>query len=157
LDQAQGLRQSVPQSPVGDPDADHVKERSDWFSRGRVVRGQPSAEFRRRAYQAKLQLRARQAAARVAAISNGVSLSTGSWTPLGPAPLASDASGNGTQDYRQVAGRATAVVIDPADPTGNTVYIGAAQGGVWKSANAAYGVADNVAWTPLAANQVTLW
>ena len=60
------------------------------------------------------------------------------------------------QDYRQVAGRVTAVAIDPADPTGNTVYIGAAQGGVWKSTNAAFGTANNVAWTPLTDNQATL-
>ena len=154
--QAQGAKQSIPQTQVGDPDADHVKERSEWFGRGRVVRGQPSAEFRRRAYQAKLQLRTRQAAARVAASSNTVSLSTGSWVPLGPAPLASDASGIGTQDYRQVAGRATAVVIDPADPTGNTVYIGSAQGGVWKSSNAAIAAANSVAWDPLTDAQATL-
>src|SRR5437868_14911043 len=58
--QAQGAKQSVPETPVRDPDIDHIdldhiKERSEWFARGRVVRGQPSAEFRRRAYQAKLQ------------------------------------------------------------------------------------------------------
>lgn len=88
--------------------------------------------------------------------SNAQSLSTGSWIPLGPAPLASDASGNGTQDYRQVAGRVTAVAIDSADPTGNTAYVGGAQGGVWKSTNAAYAVANNVAWSPLTDNQATL-
>jgi hypothetical protein len=60
------------------------------------------------------------------------------------------------QDYGPVAGRVTAVAIDPADPTGNTVYIGAAQGGVWKSTNAAYGAANNVAWAPLTDNQATL-
>lgn len=76
--------------------------------------------------------------------------------PLGPAPLASDASGNHTQDYGMVAGRVTAVAIDRADMTGNTVYIGAAQGGVWKSTNATYATAGNVAWTPLTDNQATL-
>ena len=39
------------------------------------------------------------------------------WTPLGPAPLASDATGLGVQDYGPVAGRATAVAVDPADGT----------------------------------------
>src|SRR5207237_2159249 len=48
----------------------------------------------------------------------------GIWTPLGPAPLASDATGFGQQDYGWVSGRATAVAVDPADATGNTVYIG---------------------------------
>jgi hypothetical protein len=60
------------------------------------------------------------------------------------------------QDYGMVAGRVTAVAIDPADATGNTVYIGAAQGGVWKSTNAAENVANNVAWTSLTDNQATL-
>ena len=102
-----------------------------------------------------MKMRAAPVAARLAA-SNPASLSAGSWIPLGPVPLASDASGSGMQDYRQVAGRVTAVAIDPADPTGNTVYIGAAQGGVWKSTNAAYSAADNVAWTPRTDNQATL-
>jgi hypothetical protein len=81
------------------------------------------------------------------------------WSPLGPAPLASDASGVGEYDYGWVSGRATAVAIDPADPTGNTVYIGGAYGGVWKSTNAAcgsFGSAGCVAWTPLTDNQATL-
>lgn len=135
----------------------NVKQRNDWFYRGRVIHGLPSAELRRRAYQAKMQLRRQSAKALVAATANAQpSLSSGSWTPLGPLPLASDASGNGTQDYRQVTGRATAVVIDPADSSGNTVYIGGAQGGVWKSTNAATPTANNVIWTPLTESQATL-
>ena len=81
------------------------------------------------------------------------------WSPLGPAPLASDASGVGEYDYGWVSGRATAVAIDPADPTGNTVYIGGAYGGVWKSTNATQAVSQNsssVTWTALTDNQATL-
>ena len=115
------------------------------------MRGLPSAELRRRAYQQKIQLRAQRPAA-----LPRVSFSAGSWRPLGPLPLASDASGNGTQDYHQVAGRTTAVAIDPADPSGNTVYIGGAQSGVWKSTNAANPVANNVTWMPLTDDQATL-
>ncbi len=76
--------------------------------------------------------------------------------PLGPVPLASDATGNGTQDYHQVSGRATSVAIDPADPSGNTVYIGGAQSGVWKSTNAANATAMNVAWTAVTDDSATL-
>jgi len=75
---------------------------------------------------------------------------------LGPVPLASDASGNGTQDYRQVAGRATAIAIDPADPSGNTVYIGGAQGGIWKSTNAANPDPNRVTWSAIADDQATV-
>jgi len=152
---AQGAKQPVPQTHIPDADGDHVKERNEWFFRGRLVHARASAELRRRAYQAKLQMRVQHAAALAAAggqatRANGtLALSAGAWVQLGPAPLASDATGNGTQDYRQVAGRATAVAIDPADPTGNTVYIGGAQSGVWKSTNAASNTASSVTWTPV--------
>ena len=80
------------------------------------------------------------------------------WTPLGPAPLASDASGTGEYDYGWVSGRATGIAIDPADATGNTVYIGGAYGGVWKSTNAgpASPSPANVIWQPVTDNQATL-
>ncbi len=155
--QGQGAKQSVPQNPIPDNDADHIKERNEWFFRGRLIRGRASAELRRRAYQSKLQMRARHAAAFATAHANGQApLPSGSWMPLGPMPLASDATGNGTQDYRQVSGRATAVAVDPADPTGNTIYIGGAQSGVWKSTNAANNTANNVTWSPVSDDQVTL-
>jgi hypothetical protein len=158
---AQGARQSIPNTPVADSDADHVKERNAWFYRGRIVPGKPSAELRRRAYETKMQMRQRAALVGATTQPNVATLtpsgsSPGIWTPLGPAPLASDASGNGTQDYHQVSGRATAVAIDPADPSGNTVYIGGAQGGVWKSTNGAATSAASVSWTPVTDNQATL-
>jgi hypothetical protein len=153
---AQGARHDAGESPIREADKDHVNERNQWFYRGRILPGQRSAELRGRAYQTKLHMRRQRAAAARLSLTPQASLSTGSWTPLGPAPLASDASGNGTQDYHQVAGRVTSIAIDPADSTGNTVYTGAAQGGVWKSTNAAYPTANNVAWTPLTDNQATL-
>ncbi len=169
---AQGAKQNIPESRIPDADADHVKERNEWFLRGRVVQGRASAELRHRAYITKMQMRLRRAAALAAStstvvhsevsnsqLSNSQSSNAQSlnlWTPLGPLPLASDASGNGTQDYHQVSGRATAVAIDPADPTGNTIYIGGAQSGVWKSTNAASDAANTVTWTPVTDDQATL-
>src|SRR5579864_4933835 len=134
---AQGAKHTVPDTPVGDPDADHVKERSAWFLRGRAIRGKSSAELRRHAYQTKMRMRTQRALAALSQADVSVSPTAGTWIPLGPVPLASDASGSGLQDYHQVAGRATSVAIDPADPSGNTVYIGGAQAGVWKSTDAA--------------------
>ena len=156
--QAQGAKQTVPQNPIPDADADHVKERAEWFFRGRLVHGKPSAELRRRAYQAKLRMHAQYAAALAAGTGakGPVSLSSGSWVPLGPMPLASDATGNGTQDYHQVSGRATAIAIDPADSTGNTVYLGGAQSGIWKSTNAASNTANSVTWAPVTDDQAPL-
>ncbi|HET7892055.1 MAG TPA: sialidase family protein [Candidatus Sulfotelmatobacter sp.] len=159
--QGQGAKQSVPQNPIQDSDADHVNERNQWFFRGRLMHGKSAAELRRRAFQTKVKMRARRAALAATVLSTGQesqsnSPSPNAWTPLGPMPLASDATGNGTQDYHQVAGRATAVAIDPADVTGNTLYIGGAQSGVWKSTNAADNTAGNVIWTALTDDQATL-
>jgi large repetitive protein len=149
----QGSKLSSQFEPVNERDQDHPRQRDEWFMRGRSAPGQSSALLRYRAHQQKLQMRAQQAVpfaargqARVPAAG-----SSSVWTPLGPAPLASDASGVGVQDYNWVSGRATSVAVDPADSTGNTVFVGGAFGGVWKSSNA--GPLSNspsqVTWTPV--------
>ena len=81
-----------------------------------------------------------QHAAMVKAMPRDSSLSA-AWQPLGPAQVASVRYGN-------ITGRVTAIAIDPADATGNTVYLGTTGGGVWKSVNAAGPVAS-VSFTPL--------
>lgn len=63
------------------------------------------------------------------------------WQPVGPLQIASLA-------YGAVTGRITSIAIDPADATGNTVYIGTAGGGVWKSTNA-NGTPASVQFVPL--------
>ena len=101
---------------------------------------------------------------RAAALRSGPIAGTNSsaspafWTPVGPAPLASDATGSGMQDYNWVSGRATSVVIDPADTTGNTVFLGGAYGGLWKSTNAGSlsQIPSSVTWTALIDGQPTL-
>src|SRR5580704_13248826 len=146
-------------------DSASVKKKADaWFLHGRVMRSKSAAELRRRAYQRKMQSRVQRAGLAHASTQRTLtqqtftqqSLPSGLWVPLGPTPLASDSSGSGLQDYYQVTGRATAVAFDPADSTGNTVYIGGAQGGVWKSTNAANSTAANATWTPLTDEQPTL-
>ncbi|MGB9490738.1 MAG: hypothetical protein WCA92_09745 [Terriglobales bacterium] len=73
------------------------------------------------------------------------------WVALGPAPLLSDQN-----FYGAVAGRTTAIAIDPTDATGNTIYVASASGGVWKSTNAANTTATNVTWTALTDQQASL-
>ena len=137
-----------------DGDRPYLRDRLkwNWNQRGRSVPpGESAAGLRLRTYRQKMAMRARRAAATPAASSSthppkrtlgGVpaltpaSASTAVWTPLGPAPLASDATGDGGQDYNWVSGRATSVLIDPADTSGNTVLLGGAYGGLWKSTNA---------------------
>ncbi len=119
-----------------------------WLSRARRTPGNTSAALRYRAYQQKMRMRSQQQL-------QSPQISTSGWSPLGPAPLASDASGIGLQDYNWVSGRATAVAIDASDPTANTVYAGGAYGGVWKTTNALQSV-GTVVWNPLIDNQATL-
>ncbi|MEV4431101.1 glycosyl hydrolase [Streptomyces sp. NPDC049602] len=54
------------------------------------------------------------------------------WTPMGPGPVVSFGTG--------YSGRALAIAIDPTDP--KTVYLGTANGGVWKSTD------RGLTWTP---------
>ena len=72
--------------------------------------------------------------------------------------LASDATGDGEQDYNWVSGRATSVLIDPADASGNTVLLGGAYGGLWKSTNAGSlsSSPTSVTWQALIDDQPTL-
>ncbi len=162
---------------VADASAEKERQATAWFLRGRVLRGKASAELRRRAYQSKMQARGARIAQRrlteerlagkrpaqgrrdLGSMTRQFPQTTPSsdgWIALGPVPLASDATGDGFQNYNQVSGRATAVAIDPADPTGNTVFIGGAQGGVWKSTNAAANTANSVTWSALTDDQATL-
>lgn len=62
--------------------------------------------------------------------SSSTSGATAVWQPLGPAAVISP-------DYGLVTGRVTSIAIDPADPTGNRVFVGTTGGGVWASSNAA--------------------
>src|SRR6266705_3178560 len=60
----------------------------------------------------------------------GISSTAGAaWTSLGPAPLTNGESLSGGSI--SVSGRVTAVVVDPTNS--NNVYVGTAQGGVWRS------------------------
>src|SRR5271157_3208207 len=143
----------------------------NWNERGRSVPGgQWAAGLRFRAYRQKMALRALRAAAPSPALSStyppkrslggAPASASGStvWAPLGPAPLASDATGDGMQDYNWVSGRATSVVIDPADCTGNTVLLGGAYGGLWRSTNAGSQNSNPalVTWQALIDDQATL-
>jgi hypothetical protein len=54
------------------------------------------------------------------------------WKPLGPGPVPNGQTQGVT---KSVSGRSTAIAIDPADE--NKVYLGTAQGGVWRSLDGA--------------------
>ncbi len=115
---------------------DLARRRADWF-------------FRQRAYPAgKIPAGAREAAIKElsamrakAAVANP-NVSSLAWESIGPAPTSQTAFGN-------TSGRVTALAFDPTDSTGKTVYLGAADGGVWKTT-------DLQNWSPLTDDQPTL-
>ncbi len=67
---------------------------------------------------------------------------TAPWTSIGPRPVKTP------YRYSTVSGRVTSVVVDPRN--NGVVYLGGAQGGVWKS------VDGGANWTPLTDNQPSL-
>ena len=71
------------------------------------------------------------------------------WQALGPQPIANGSTG---QVARPTSGRATAIALEPGyDGNSNqTVYLGTAQGGLWRSRD------NGVSWTPLIDDQPSL-
>ena len=80
---------------------------------------------------------------------SGITLSTTSWTPIGPAPIVSSLIPNQLDPGNTpVSGRIAAVAADPTNA--NTIYIAAAGGGVWKTTD------GGTTWSPLTDSQATL-
>jgi hypothetical protein len=125
-------------------------QRARRFLAGRVLAGGTSAaaamDAARREYLGLVQAQAGMTGARTRAAGAGIANPranplNAAWQAVGPAQVAS-------QSFDDVTGRLTSVAIDPADATGNTVYVGTTGGGVWKSVNAA-GPAGSVTFAPL--------
>jgi hypothetical protein len=74
-------------------------------------------------------------------VLQGPSLTT--WQAEGPGPILF--SGPGVQ-YHTVSGDITAEAVDPRDPSGNIIYVGTDNGGIWKTTD---GGND---WTPVTGN-----
>jgi hypothetical protein len=141
------------------------RDQLHWNQRGRSVPSESAAALRLRAYRQKMAMRAWRASSLASSSSSTHPPKRGLdgtpatiWTPVGPSPLASDATGNGMQDYNWVSGRATSVLIDPADSTGNTVLLGGSSGGLWRSTNAGSQNSNpaSVTWQALIDDQPTL-
>lgn len=65
--------------------------------------------------------------------------SKSAWSPVGPGPTRYTGEG---VNFNTVSGKINSLAVDPADPSGNTIYAATA-GGIWKTVD---GGAD---WTPL--------
>ncbi len=135
---------ALAQAPKPDVD-DKQAEREEWFYGQRAYPlGRIPAGARLNAIAAISRL---DRAARLRRQSNGLSgrlanaLDSTTWTSIGPKPTDLGST-------RVTAGRVNAIAIDPRD--NNTVYIGAAEGGVWKTTD------GGANWRPLTDDQPSL-
>jgi hypothetical protein len=113
-----------------------IQKRDQWFYKQRSsANGHIPAGARLKALQhmhrkmeaeGKLVRRADGSFAQVAPLAASV---TNTWTSIGPTPTM-----GGT--FSPVTGRITTIAIDPSDATGNTLLIGGAMGGIWRSTDA---------------------
>jgi photosystem II stability/assembly factor-like uncharacterized protein len=114
-----------------------IRKRAEWFYKQRSsVSGHIPAGARLRALQhmqrmmeaeGKLVRRADGTYAPAAQQSAGTGGTA--WMPVGPTPTTGGF-------FSPVTGRITTIAVDPSDPSGNTVLIGGAQGGTWRSIDA---------------------
>lgn len=124
---------------------DEILKREEWFNKPRrqgIPAGHTAAELRLKAHISALAMpKVRRTTFMQAPLSGASPLATvfGSWAFVGPQPL-----NPGSLPY---SGRGTCVAVDLVnDPTGNTVYYGAAFGGLWKSTNA---LSSSPTFTPI--------
>jgi hypothetical protein len=131
-----------------------------WFMKSRAPRNtnESPASLLRKGTEQKMNLRAShlqsvRSAKQAGRLASGVGDANSVWVPLGPSPIVWNIPGNATESW---TGRITAVAVDQTDSTGNTVIVGGAYGGVWRSTNAADPVPANIHWTSLTDDQPTL-
>jgi hypothetical protein len=133
---------SEPRRGEEETDRDNVIKRHEWFRSGRHGTNRKSAAaLRLEAYQQMVARRkvhtsnreSPQPATHTAGGSSTTSTTSQTWSLLGPSPILSNINGSASADYDYgpVVGRVTSLFVDPADATGNTVYLGGATGGLW--------------------------
>src|ERR1700682_5375958 len=125
-------------------DADnHAAERQEWFYRQRQYPlDRIPLGARVKAIEAIKNIeRATRARTGLSAAARDATSDPDNWTLIGPRPTDAGSS-------YVTAGRVNAIAIDPRD--NDTVYIGAAEGGVWKTTDGGQN------WAPLTDDQVSL-
>ncbi len=131
----------VPAAQSDKDSSEQIRKRDEWFYKQRSsVNGHIPAGARLKAFQhmqrmmiaeGKLALRPDGSYAEVAPQSwlSPLGAVTSTWGSIGPTP----ASGG---FFSPVTGRVMTIAVDPSDTTGNTLLLGAAMGGIWRSTDA---------------------
>ncbi|HWQ32313.1 MAG TPA: hypothetical protein VNQ79_05475 [Blastocatellia bacterium] len=147
-------RLSQSHAPLSLEEADEWQRPSEWFyaQRAYPLRNIPPAARQHALEQLEREEQRmrdeRAASAPEAAALNAAALPA--WTPLGPAPIGQGQTfGN---PRVAVSGRVSTIIPDPGynGTTNQTVYLGAAQGGVWRSRD------GGATWTPMTDDQPSL-
>jgi len=122
----------------GKDGAEQIRKRDEWFYRQRSsANGHIPAGARLKAFQHMQRMM--EAEGKLIHHADGTysaaptlapqAPTTPQWNPIGPAPTVGGF-------YNPTTGRVTTIAVDPSDTTGNTLLIGAAQGGIWRSIDA---------------------
>ena len=94
-------------------------------------RGARSRAIRQLEQQEKSLLSLHAEATRIAGKTGAIVVAVPTWTPLGPAPIPNGQTKS--VEPVKVSGRVTAIAVDPVDA--NTLYVGTAQGGLYRTQN----------------------
>ena len=130
---------NAPATEIDRDSAEQVRKRDEWFykqrssANGRIPAGARFKAFqhmqRMMAAEGKLVLRPDGSYAAAAAQPAPQGVVTTSWGSIGPTPTTGGF-------FSPVTGRVTTIAVDPSDSTGNTVLLGGAMGGIWRSTDA---------------------
>src|SRR6266403_1812366 len=135
--------------------AEQIRKRNEWFYKQRSsANGRIPAGARFKAFQhmqrmmvaeGKLALRPDGSYAGRAPQSwlTPLGAVTSAWASIGPTPTTGGF-------FSPVTGRIMTIAVDPSDTTGNTVLIGGAMGGIWRSTDA------GATWTPVGDQNASL-
>ena len=130
-----------PDLPPGSPNvdkADFMLRRAEYIGLKRGVDKDKPVDPRLR-QTAIAQMERQEAAVAARPASSDKESLLAAWTPIGPAPIPNGQVVSGPQT--PVSGRVTAISVHPTNP--NIVYVGTAQGGVYRTLD------GGTSWTPL--------
>lgn len=124
-------------------DADDPRRREQWFYEQRAYPNKfiPGGARLKAFEQTEAMERAARDRRTGMTSTEAITASTMTWTPIGPQPTSSTSFGF-------TSGRVSTLAVDPANA--NIVYLGGAQGGVWRSND------GGQTWIPLTDNQPSL-